>query len=106
MLQLLMWGIVAFDWPLVASAGLLALLISYSRSVSLLHPHLSGDIEIDFECSRIYSIQECSYQSVNTLLAQWFIGFKTEQKHWVLLWRDSCSDEVYRHLLVALKRER
>ncbi|CAH7222693.1 conserved hypothetical protein [Vibrio chagasii] len=45
-------------------------------------------------------------KSVDQIWAQFFITLRFECGHSVLLWRDSCQDQEYRHFLANLQRMR
>lgn len=45
-------------------------------------------------------------KSVDKVWAQFFVKLQFECGHSVLLWRDSCREREYRHLLAHLQRER
>jgi len=47
-----------------------------------------------------------SLKSVDQVWAQFFVKLQFECGHSVLLWRDSCQEQEYRHFLANLQRMR
>ncbi len=99
--MVLIWAVISSPIPLVASVCLLLIIVS--RPLSFLLPDaLNGEVELRFDGSLKTNNKSLDFESVSFLHAFLFLSFQTKDKRW-LLWRDSCDEETYRHLLVRLK---
>lgn len=102
--QSVLWGMVVSDIPLVMSGSLLGLLWRYCSSFGVTPTALVGNVDIDTESKEIITTSRASYTRVSLIYAHYFILFSARGQYW-LLWRDSCDEGVYRHLIMQLKRE-
>lgn len=102
--QLVLWGMVVSDIPLVMSMSLVGILWRYCSSFGVTPTALVGDVDIDTESKEIITSSRESYSRVSLIYAHYFILFSARAQY-RLLWRDSCDESVYRHLIMQLKRE-
>ncbi len=102
--QLVLWGIVVSDIPLVLSWPLLVVLYRYYSVFGVMPKVLIGYVDIDTQAQEIISSSRESYHQFSLIYSSCFIVFYGHGRRW-LLWRDSCDEFAYRQLVMQLKRE-
>lgn len=102
LLMLVIWALLISPLPLVSTLFFIIFLLSAGYQFDLLPPCVSGDVTLhkDGRCQWLeetFIIEKVSLQFSFMVL---ILYSECGQRY--LLWRDTCSDELYRQLLVRL----
>ncbi|MCY9805422.1 hypothetical protein OTK51_18525 [Vibrio scophthalmi] len=90
--------------PLVPSLSLLVLLIEANRQYGLLRKPLHGSVTVYADGRIQWAGSQAKIGVVVFALLEWALLLRID-KHWHVLWRDSVEPQVYRQLILQLKRE-
>ncbi|WP_306345493.1 MULTISPECIES: protein YgfX [Vibrio] len=102
----LLFFIVLSSIPLVISLYCLPLIINLFRTNNVILNSAYGHFDYKDDGEIKLNDQGYKLKSVDKVWAQFFVKLQFECGHSVLLWRDSCREREYRHLLAHLQRER
>lgn len=102
----LLFFIVFSSIPLVVALYCLALIINLFRTNNVILNSAYGHFDYKDDGEIKLNDQGYKLKSVDKVWAQFFVKLQFECGHSVLLWRDSCREREYRHLLAHLQRER
>ncbi|CAH6842606.1 conserved hypothetical protein [Vibrio chagasii] len=102
----LLFFIVVSSIPLAVSLYCLYLTFNLFRANHMLITSAQGGL--DYKDDGEVRLNGCTYslKSVDQIWAQFFVKLQFECGHSVLLWRDSCQEQEYRHFLANLQRIR
>ncbi|WP_308736832.1 protein YgfX [Vibrio chagasii] len=100
----LLFFIVVSSIPLAVSLYCLYLTFNLLRANHMLITSAQGCL--DYKDDGVVRLNGSTYslKSVDQVWAQFFIKLQFECGHSVLLWRDSCQEQEYRHFLANLQR--
>ncbi|WP_345772733.1 protein YgfX [Vibrio sp. Isolate31] len=102
----LLFFIVVSSIPLAVSLYCLYLSFNLFRANHMLITSAQGRFDYKDDGEIQLNDQLYKLKSVDQIWAQFFIKLQFECGHSVLLWRDSCQEQEYRHFLANLQRMR
>lgn len=96
---LLLTVVVVSDIPLVVTLYLLATFLRYQW----LRPTMQGEFLLADDQIKVRGISHTAPKFMLTF-KHWLVAIQLSGR-WHILWRDACDDDVYRRLIVAIKRQ-
>lgn len=120
-LQLYLYVVIVSDVNISVSFALIGIVVQIIKRHQILKPQCRGDItySVNGQSVKGRSVNGLSVKgewqeqhsladvlSVNTVCGYWFLIIHLSDKQVKLLWRDSCSEWVYRYLIVQDKQRR
>lgn len=108
-LQLYLYVVIVSDVNISVSFALISIVVQITKRHQILKPQCRGDITYSVNGLSVngkWHDQNCSADilSVNAICGYWFLIVHFSDKQVKMLWRDSCSEWVYRYLIVQQKQ--